>query len=70
MKTKTQINTIVKTNTIWTSSDMTKFIVSKVQKKSGKIWIFYHLLNDKSKKFFCYEEAFIHRFYQFDNLIS
>ena len=53
MKTKTQINTIVKTNTIWTSSDMTKFIVSKVQKKSGKIWIFYHLLNDKSKKFSC-----------------
>lgn len=69
MKTN-NIQSLVKTNTIWTSSDMTKFIVSKVQKKSGKIWIFYHLLNDKNKKFSCFEEAFLHRFSLFDNLIS
>ena len=66
MKTKTQINTIVKTNTIWTSSDMTKFIVSKVQKKSGKIWIFYHLLNDKIKNFLVMRK---HLFIVFINLI-
>jgi len=58
MKTKTQINTIVKTNTIWTSSDMTKFIVSKVQKNLVKFGFSIIYLMIKVKNFLAMKKHF------------
>lgn len=70
MKTNNEFNYMVKTNSVWTSSDMNIFIVSKIQKKAGKTWIFYHSLQNKNKKYSCYEEAFIQRFGIFNNLFT
>ncbi len=63
------IESTVKANTIWSSGNsFLQFKVSKVMKKSGKIWVYYFLTNNPKQKYSCFEEAFLQRFYPQTNL--
>lgn len=57
----------VKQDSIWEGSNFSQFKVSKVEKKSDKIWIHYYLLTNTKQKYSCYEEAFISRFHELTN---
>lgn len=58
----------IKKDTIWEGTSFSQFKVSKVVKTSGKIWVHYYVIDNPSKKYSCYEEAFKQRFNELTNL--
>ena len=57
----------IKKDSIWESANSSQFKISKVEKKSDKIWIHYYLLTNPKQKYSCYEKAFTSRFYELTN---
>lgn len=59
---------IVKKNSVWEGNNFIQFQVSKIIKKKGKTWVYYHVKDNPKQTYFCYEEAFLQRFHLLINL--
>lgn len=57
----------VKVGSIWMTSNMLYFKVTKVENRNGDVWVTYQRKDSLDKTYSCLEPAFIHRFTEFTN---
>ena len=59
----------VKVGSVWNTSEMIFFKVFKLEENYGKITVFYKQINN-GKEYSCFKEAFLERFFVFNNSVS